>query len=169
LLARSAALSGGAAGCYIRELGRFFKLSPLFRRERTMKPHLWIACGAVLAALSVVTGAFGAHGLRPALEKNAELSAEQVARRLETYETAARYHMYHAIAIVLAGLLASHFASRWLNVAGACFTLGILIFSGFCYALALGGPKFLGAIVPIGGVAFILGWLAMAVAAASKG
>lgn len=134
-----------------------------------MKPHLWVACGAVLAALSVVTGAFGAHGLKPALAKNAALSAEQIARRLETYETAARYHMYHAIAIVLTGLLASHAASRWLNVAGACFVLGIVIFSGLCYALALGAPKVLGAIVPIGGVAFILGWLAMAVAAVTKG
>ncbi|HUY92793.1 MAG TPA: DUF423 domain-containing protein [Pirellulales bacterium] len=121
-----------------------------------MKPHAWLVCGALLAALSVTMGAFGAHGLKEYLE---------AAKRVDTFETAARYHMYHAIALVLVGLLASAGSNRALDVAGGCFLAGILIFSGLCYALALGGPKYLGAIVPIGGVAFIAGWVALAVGA----
>lgn len=119
-----------------------------------MKPHAWIVCGALLAALSVAMGAFGAHGLKEQLAATS---------RTDTFETAARYHMYHAIALILVGLLAGGGGSRALDVAGWCFLAGILIFSGLCYALSLGGPRFLGAIVPIGGVAFIAGWIAMAV------
>lgn len=129
-----------------------------------MNPRVWIACGAILAALAVAMGAFGAHLLKPALEKRQDLPADEITKRLETYETAARYHMYHALALVLTGLLASQVRSRFLDAAGVSFLVGILIFSGLCYAIALGGAKRLGAVVPIGGVAFILGWLAMAAA-----
>ena len=121
-----------------------------------MKPHAWIVCGALLAALSVAMGAFGAHGLKEQLAATS---------RTDTFETAARYHMYHAIALVLVGLLTGGGGSRALDVAGWCFLAGILIFSGLCYALSLGGPRFLGAIVPIGGVAFLAGWIALAVGA----
>lgn len=130
-----------------------------------MKPHAWLVCGALLAALSVATGAFGAHGLKPRLAQDSSLSPEESAKRLDTYETAARYHMYHALGLMLVGLLAASGSNRSLDVAGWCFLAGILIFSGLCYALALGGPKYLGAIVPIGGVAFIAGWIAIAVGA----
>ncbi len=129
-----------------------------------MNPRVWIACGALLAALAVAMGAFGAHLLKPTLAQRQDLSADEVTKRLETYETAARYHMYHALALVLTGLLAAHARSAMFDVAGSCFLLGIAVFSGLCYALGLGGPKVLGAIVPIGGVAFILGWLAIAAA-----
>lgn len=121
-----------------------------------MKPHAWLVCGALLAALSVAMGAFGAHGLKEQLAAT---------NRTDTFETAARYHMYHAIALVLVGLLAAGGSSRALDVAGWCFLAGILIFSGLCYALSLGGPRYLGAIVPIGGVAFIAGWIALAIGA----
>ena len=71
-----------------------------------MKPHAWLVCGALLAALSVTMGAFGAHGLKEYLE---------AAKRVDTFETAARYHMYHAIALVLVGLLASAGSNRALD------------------------------------------------------
>jgi len=121
-----------------------------------MNPRAWLVLGALLAALSVAMGAFGAHGLKEQLA---------AANRTDTFETAARYHMYHAIAVVLVGLLAAGGSNRAFDIAGWCFLAGILIFSGLCYALALGGPKYLGAIVPIGGVAFIAGWIALAVGA----
>jgi uncharacterized membrane protein YgdD (TMEM256/DUF423 family) len=121
-----------------------------------MKPHAWLVCGALLAALSVAMGAFGAHGLKEHLAAT---------NRTDTFETAARYHMYHAIGLVLVGLLAAGGSNRTLDIAGWCFLAGILIFSGLCYALSLGGPKYLGAIVPIGGVAFIAGWIALAIGA----
>ena len=134
-----------------------------------MKPNAWIACGAILAGLAVAMGAFGAHGLKPWLTERAGLSAEAAARSLETYETAARYHMYHALALILIGMFAQRDPSRSLDAAGWSFLVGILLFSGLCYAIALGGPKKLGAIVPIGGVAFIIGWLAMAIGALKQG
>jgi uncharacterized membrane protein YgdD (TMEM256/DUF423 family) len=121
-----------------------------------VSPRTWITVGAVCAALAVGGGAFGAHALKERLLSSG---------RTDVYETAVRYHMYHALALVLVGLCALQTPSAWLNAAGACFTAGILIFSGLLYAYALGGPSILGAIVPIGGTAFIVGWLAMAAAA----
>jgi uncharacterized membrane protein YgdD (TMEM256/DUF423 family) len=130
-----------------------------------LKPTSWIACGAVLAGLAVAAGAFGAHGLTGKLKGDTSLSAEEVSRRLDIFETAARYHMYHALAILLAGLVASRHPSAWSTVAGGCFVLGVVIFSGCLYAMALGAPKFLGAVVPIGGLSFIVGWIGLAIAA----
>jgi len=121
-----------------------------------VSPRTWIIAGAVFGALAVGCGAFGAHALKDRLLSTG---------RGDVYETAARYHMYHSLALVLVGMLAFQISSAWLNAAGACFTTGILIFSGLLYAYALGGPSILGAIVPIGGTAFILGWLALAAAA----
>jgi len=117
----------------------------------------WIAAGALFGALAVATGAFGAHALRERFETS---------RQAEAYETAVRYQMYHALALVLVGLLALHTGgSICLDIAGACFAGGIIIFSGMLYGWSLGGPSLLGAIVPIGGTAFIIGWVALAVAA----
>lgn len=129
----------------------------------------WIACGAVLAAMSVAAGAFGAHGLRGKLESDASLSADRAARRLEIFDTAARYQMYHAIAILLTGAIAMRCSSIWLSVGGWCFVAGIIIFCGCLYAIALGGPRVLGAIVPVGGVGFIVGWVCLAIAALREG
>jgi uncharacterized membrane protein YgdD (TMEM256/DUF423 family) len=111
----------------------------------------WIALGAVNAALAVAAGAFAAHGLRDRLD----------ARSLEVFETASRYHMYHALAMVAAGILASS-ALRGAQVAAWIFQAGIVLFSGSLYALALTGVKGLGAVTPLGGLAFLAGWLWLA-------
>jgi uncharacterized membrane protein YgdD (TMEM256/DUF423 family) len=118
----------------------------------------WVAIGAGLGALAVTAGAFGAHGLE------GRLSAEQLA----TYEIAARYQMYHALAIVAAGLWVDRYPSRWATVAAGCFLLGVVVFCGLLYALVFTGVRVLGAIVPIGGLAFIVGWLALAADAATR-
>jgi uncharacterized membrane protein YgdD (TMEM256/DUF423 family) len=111
----------------------------------------WISIGALNAALAVAAGAFAAHGLRERLD----------ARALEVFETGARYHLYHALAIIAAGLVASS-AARGAQISAWMFQIGIVLFSGSLYALALSGVKGLGAITPIGGLAFLAGWLWLA-------
>ena len=103
-----------------------------------------LAAGAINGGLAVAAGAFGAHGLRERISE----------RSLEIFETAARYQMYHALAIVLCAVLATSGA----RISGWLFQAGIVIFSGSLYALALTDVKVLGAITPIGGVAFLVGW-----------
>ena len=76
-----------------------------------------------------------------------------------------QYHLLHALALVATGALSARFEPRRLVFAGLCFAAGILLFSGSLYALALGGPRLLGPVTPLGGVAFILGWLALAASA----
>jgi uncharacterized membrane protein YgdD (TMEM256/DUF423 family) len=111
----------------------------------------WIALGAVNAALSVAAGAFAAHGLRDRLD----------ARALEVFETGARYQMFHALAIILAGFLSTG-GLRGAQTAAWIFQAGIVLFSGSLYALALTGAKIFGPITPLGGVAFLAGWLWLA-------
>jgi uncharacterized membrane protein YgdD (TMEM256/DUF423 family) len=111
--------------------------------------------GAVFGGLGVAIGAFGAHGLR------GRLTPEMLA----VFETGVRYHLYHALAILATGALMSRLEGRAVIVAGWSFAAGIVIFSGSLYALALSGITTLGAITPIGGVAFIAGWIALAIAA----
>jgi uncharacterized membrane protein YgdD (TMEM256/DUF423 family) len=118
------------------------------------KAERWIMIGAVSAAAAIGAGAFGAHGLRKILD----------ARHLEIFETAARYHLIHALALVLVGVLAAAGWQRTQRVAVA-FVIGTVVFSGSLYALAISGIDGLGAITPIGGVAFISGWLMLADAA----
>jgi uncharacterized membrane protein YgdD (TMEM256/DUF423 family) len=115
----------------------------------------WIVLGALLAAVAVAAGAFGAHGLKD------RLSAED----LDTYQTAARYHMYHAIGLILAGFCAQRFGGGLVNAAGWLFVAGIVLFAGALYVLALSGVKVLGAVAPVGGAAFIGGWICLALAA----
>lgn len=103
-----------------------------------------IAAGALNAAFAVAAGAFGAHGLRARLDP----------RALEIFETAARYQMFHALALILCGLI----ATRGATTAGWILQAGIVVFSGSLYALSLSGIKGLGAITPIGGLAFLVGW-----------
>jgi uncharacterized membrane protein YgdD (TMEM256/DUF423 family) len=121
-----------------------------------------IAIGALLGGIAVVFGAFGAHGLR------ARLTPEL----LEVYETAVRYHFYHALALVLTGVWADRVGSTMMppGVSGAAlsFLLGIAVFSGSLYLLALTGARWLGAITPIGGVAFIVGWMFLLRAALAR-
>jgi uncharacterized membrane protein YgdD (TMEM256/DUF423 family) len=115
--------------------------------------------GGVLGGLAVIAGAFGAHGLQdmPSVD----------AKDLNTFEIAVRYHMYHALALVLLGvMLERRDRHRAGQIAGWLFLFGIAVFCGLLYAIALGGPGILGAIVPIGGLSFIAGWLALAAASA---
>ncbi len=109
----------------------------------------WIAVGAVSTALAVVCGAFGAHGL-----KDRVTPAD-----LEIWQTGVLYHLVHAPALVLYGLFAR---APGRHIAGWCLLLGAVIFSGTLYVIVLGGPRWLGAITPIGGVLLIAGWLAFA-------
>jgi uncharacterized membrane protein YgdD (TMEM256/DUF423 family) len=104
--------------------------------------------GFFAAMVAVTLGAFGAHGLK-------ELVSEQA---LTTWETGVRYHMYHAFALIVAGLAAPHLGASSAILAGRFFSVGILLFSGSLYALALTGMSALGAITPLGGLAFIAGW-----------
>jgi uncharacterized membrane protein YgdD (TMEM256/DUF423 family) len=125
----------------------------------------WIVTGALLGALGIILGAFGAHGLEARL-LDAGLSAD-LTKRLANFDTAVRYQMYGAFALVLIGLLLDRQKSRvWIASAAAIF-LGTLIFSGLLYVMVFNGPqlKWLGAIVPIGGGLMILGWLGIAVGA----
>ena len=105
------------------------------------------------AALAVALGAFGAHGLK------ARLSSEM----LDVWQTAVQYHAWHALGLLAAGVSGFHFEGIWIRSAGWLFAAGIVLFSGSLYALALGAPRALGAVTPLGGLAFILGWLALAV------
>ena len=114
----------------------------------------WIFLGALGGALSVVLGAFGAHALAARLDP----------RALELWETAARYLMYGSFALILVGLYGQPGARR-VDAAGWCLLLGSLIFSGTVAALALGGPRILGAVTPIGGTLMIAGFLLFAWAA----
>ena len=115
----------------------------------------FLLIGALFGLLGVTLGAFGAHGLR------SRLSADMLA----VFETGVRYHMYHALAILAVAALAARIEGRLITAAGWSFTAGILIFSGSLYVLALSGITVLGAITPIGGVAFLVGWACLAIAA----
>jgi uncharacterized membrane protein YgdD (TMEM256/DUF423 family) len=114
--------------------------------------------GAASAALAVTAGAFGAHALRDRLDPNL----------LAVFETGARYHMYHAFALIAAGLVAERRPGGAAGVAGGLFLAGTLLFSGSLYALALSGVRAFGAITPIGGLCFIGGWIALAAALARR-
>ncbi|MFI5299043.1 MAG: DUF423 domain-containing protein [Polyangiales bacterium] len=114
-----------------------------------------IAIGALSALLAVALGAFGAHGLRGVLD----------ADHLRTFETAVRQQTTHAIALVLTGLLAERRSSRALSVAALAFGVGSVLFCGSVYALAFDAPRVLGVVAPVGGLAFMAGWLAVAVGA----
>ncbi|MFY0529818.1 DUF423 domain-containing protein [Archangium gephyra] len=115
----------------------------------------WLILGAASAFLSVAAGAFGAHALRARLTPDL----------LTIFETGARYHMYHSLGLIAIGLLMQTRPSPLLNSAGWAMLVGILVFSGSLYALALSGVRALGAITPLGGLGFLAGWLLFAVAA----
>ena len=110
--------------------------------------------GAISAFIAVAAGAFGAHALRTRLEPNL----------LPVFETGARYQMYHAFGLFLCAWMVSQGPCPWGERAGWAFIVGTLLFSGSLYALALTGVRTLGAITPFGGVAFLAGWIMLAVA-----
>ncbi len=113
---------------------------------------LWISLGAGLAGLGVVIGAFGAHALKSRLPEEA----------LTLVEIGVRYQMYHAFALIAVGLVATRVEGTLIKVAGLSFAGGIVIFSGSLYLLATTGARWLGMSAPIGGVAFIVGWVCLA-------
>ena len=121
----------------------------------TKASRIWVVVGATLGLLGVVAGALGAHALRGVLETNA----------LATFQTAVRFQMYHALALLFTGLLSSRWTSwvkRLVNAAGWLFTFGTVIFSGSLYILALTDIGLFGAIAPIGGACLLAGWASLA-------
>ena len=119
-----------------------------------MKQRTILITGAVFMALAVILGAFGAHALKKVLSPE----------MLTIYHTGVEYQFYHALGLLIIGLTGFHIQSKYLNWAGLLLTLGIIIFSGSLYVLTLTGIKVLGAITPLGGVSFIVGWIYFAVA-----
>ena len=140
---------------------------------RMNAPRQWIITGSILAALAVVFGAFGAHGLEPRLKAVygdqeraiAGLAVPATYKYLQDFKTGADYHMYHALGLLALGIAASqqrevrkcHRISAW------CFVLGIALFSGSLYVLVLSGLRWLGAITPFGGGLMIAAWVAFAI------
>lgn len=114
--------------------------------------RIFLMTGAVLGALGVAAGAFGAHGLKSRVAPDL----------LAVFETAARYHMIHALALLAVGLVLARMPHQCVTAAGWLFILGIVVFSGSLYLLVLTGMRWLGAITPLGGVALISGWLTLA-------
>ncbi|MCU0341741.1 MAG: DUF423 domain-containing protein [Spirosomaceae bacterium] len=120
---------------------------------------LFLQSGAILGALGVALGAFGAHALKSTLEASG---------RMDTFETAVKYQFYHALALILVGLLlqnAPAVAHKWYNWSGYAFMIGVLIFSGALYAICFTGVRAFGAIAPIGGTLMIVGWICLLLAA----
>ena len=117
--------------------------------------RLFFVLGAASAFVSVAAGAFGAHALR------GRLSSEL----LSVFETAARYQMYHALALIAAAWAVVRWPGPLSEWAGWLFVGGTLLFSGSLYALALSGVRWLGAITPLGGIAFLAGWICLALSA----
>lgn len=119
--------------------------------------RIFLTIAAILGGFSVMAGAFGAHALEGKISE----------RAIEIFETGARYQMYHALALLLIAVLlkTSPSPQPLMVIAGSAFILGIGIFSGSLYALSLTEIKSLGAIAPLGGVAFIAGWGCLAIAA----
>jgi uncharacterized membrane protein YgdD (TMEM256/DUF423 family) len=115
----------------------------------------FLLVGAIAGFLGVMFGAFGAHGLRT------RLSPEMMA----IFEIGVRYQMYHALAILGVGLMVPNLGGWLVRTAGWAFAAGIVIFSGTLYALALSGVTTLGAITPLGGLAFLVGWACLIAAA----
>ncbi|MDQ3109569.1 MAG: DUF423 domain-containing protein [Bacteroidota bacterium] len=124
----------------------------------------WLTTGFIFAALAIVLGAFAAHSLKSyiALEKIDE-------HQLQNFETAARYQMYHAFALMICGILAKLFGeNRFIKIAALLFIAGIILFSGSLYLMSTRNIigiewKWLGPLTPLGGVCFIAGWILLAV------
>ena len=115
--------------------------------------------GAILGALAVAIGAFGAHALKDMLLESG---------RLDTYELAVRYQFYHALSLLAVGILIKENASKFLRYSAWGFFLGCIVFCGSLYLLCFTGVKIFGAITPLGGVAFIAGWVFLFLGIAKK-
>ena len=115
----------------------------------------WFAIGSILGAVGVALGAFGAHGRKCRVGPDL----------LVVWDTAVKYHLVHVLALLATAWASDRWGGPWTTAAGWLFVAGIAVFSGSLYLLVLSGQRWLGAITPIGGVAFIAGWVALAVAA----
>jgi uncharacterized membrane protein YgdD (TMEM256/DUF423 family) len=114
---------------------------------------IFLVAGSMLAALGVMIGAFGTHGIKALLLQTG---------RTDTFETAVRYHFYHALGLILLGILTQQYPEKNLNLAGWLLLSGTVVFSGSLYILCLTNTPWLGAITPIGGLLMIGGWLWLA-------
>jgi uncharacterized membrane protein YgdD (TMEM256/DUF423 family) len=119
-----------------------------------MNGTIWQTAGAILGALGVTLGAFGAHGLDDYLTETGQAA---------NFETAVRYQIYHALALVLLGVLAQNERIAALSVAGWCFLIGTALFSGCLYAYICTRSSFFATLIPFGGFLLIVGWIALAV------
>lgn len=118
-------------------------------------PSTFFTLGALFGFLAVAAGAFGAHALEGRLAPD----------RLETFELAARYQMYHALALLAVAWASTRWPGGATSAAGWLFVGGIVVFAGTLYGLGLGGPRWLGAITPVGGLSLLAGWLLLGWAA----
>ena len=121
-----------------------------------MQSWLFVLTG-VNGFLAVALGAFGAHGLQKWLN-----GVDGFEQRLAWWQTASQYHLIHALALAVAAYLASKDPALG-KLAGSCFQIGILLFSGSLYAMTLTGTRWLGAVTPLGGLAFLAGWAVVVV------
>jgi len=160
--------------CYIKPAGDI----KAFTSERNIMCCYknWITIGALSASFAVVTGAFAAHGLDGHLtdlhppSKMKTIAGFEVPasyKYLQDFKTAADYQMVHSLGLIMVGLLALHVRKRSLTIAAWSFVIGIVLFSGSLYLLVLLNQPKLGMITPLGGVAFLVGWIALAVAGIS--
>ncbi len=117
--------------------------------------RLFFALGALFCLFAVAAGAFGAHWLGSRLD----------AKALTTFETAARYQVYHGLGLIVAAWALRQWPGPGGLVAGYAFTAGIVLFCGSLYALSFGSPRILGAVAPLGGLGFMVGWGSLALAA----
>jgi uncharacterized membrane protein YgdD (TMEM256/DUF423 family) len=125
-----------------------------------LENNVFLKFAAISGFLSVALGAFGAHGLKKRLSED----------MLAVYQTGVEYQFMHTLALLAVSLFILHWGkSTALTIAGFSFIAGIIIFSGSLYALSLSGIKILGAITPIGGLAFLIGWASLLVAAFKAG
>lgn len=117
----------------------------------------FIVVGALLAALGVMLGAFGSHGLRAHFAANPDLEP--------TFQTASEYHLIHALGLLAAGWIAAQWPGRLAVWGGWLLVAGVILFSGSLYILSVFNVRVMGAVAPLGGTALILGWLCLALAA----
>ena len=120
--------------------------------------RLFFPLGSLSALVGVALGAFGAHGLRGRVAPD----------MLNVFEIGVRYQLYHALALLVVGAIAGRLPAGTLAIAGWLFVAGTVVFSGSLYVLVLSGQRWLGAVTPLGGLAFLAGWLLLAWAAWSR-
>ena|SRR5690349_18749713 len=114
---------------------------------------MWVAAGSMFMFLAVALGAFGAHALKDRLSPDL----------LAVYETGVRYQVYHALGLFAIAWLSDKYPNTMISAAGVSFIVGIVLFSGSLYLLSLTGVRWIGAVTPIGGLSFLIGWMLLVV------